>query len=116
MKKGVLPLIVSVLLTLSAAALLLYELETYYEVTHNEVAFSVCFYTALVALITGVLFYKNRDSFKAYKYVCAICAVILILVFYLGNKIPFCVDCDQTTAEELGILTYWIKPVEAYKP
>lgn len=116
MKKGVLPLILSVLLTLSAAALLLYELETYYEVTHNEAAFTVCFYTVQAALITGLLLYKYQNAFKAYKYVCGACMVILVFVFFLGNRIPFCVECDQTTAEELGILKYWIKPIEDYLP
>ena len=76
----------------------------------------MCFYTALASLITGFLYYKNKDSFKAYKYVFGACAVVLILVFYLGNKIPFCVECDQTTAKDLGILTYWIKPIDSYQP
>ena len=28
------------------------------------------------------------------------------------KQIPLCVECEQTTARELGILRFWIEPFE----
>ena len=36
--------------------------------------------------------------------------VVLAFVLYTGSRIPFCVECDQVTAEDLGFLIHWIRP------
>ncbi len=112
MKKGTISLAIIILLTLSAVGFLLYNLETYYEVVHDEQSILVCGYTVLISLITGFIFMAKRNSFRSYKTIYAVCAVVLFLVFLLGRQIPLCVECEQTTARELGILRFWIEPFE----
>lgn len=116
MKKGVISLAIIILLTLSAVAFLLYNLETYSEIVHGEESTLVCGYAIVISLITGLIYIKKRNSFRSYKAIYAVCAVVLFLVFLLGRKIPFCVECEQTTSRELGILRFWIKPFEELNP
>ena len=116
MKKGTISLAIIILLTLSAVAFLLYNLETYYEHVHGEESTLVCGYTIFIALVTGFIFMAKRDSFRSYKTIYAVCAAVLFLVFLLGRQIPLCVECEQTTARELGILRFWIKPFEELNP
>lgn len=116
MKKGVVSLAIIILLTLSAVAFLIYNLETYYEFVHGDQSTLVCAYTIFIALVTGLIYMTRRNSFRSYKTVYAVCSVILFLVFLLGRRIPFCVECEQTTARELGILRFWIKPFEGLNP
>lgn len=116
MKKGVLSLIIIILLTLSAIAFLIYNLETYYKIAHDEESALVCIYTIFVALITGLIYVKKRNSFRIYTLIYVVCAILLFFVLILGRKIPFCVECEQTTAQELGILRFWIKPFEELNP
>ena len=112
MKKA-LPVILLCLLPLSAAAYLFYCLETYYSVVHNDSGFIVCTYSILVFLITLILWLKNRASNKYLTVLFAVSTLILCGVFYVGNRIPFCVECDHVTAADLGFLTHWITPIDA---
>ena len=52
----------------------------------------------------------SLKKFFAIFFLCLIPLAMLAFVFYVGNKIPFCVVCEEVTAEDLGFLTHWISP------
>ena len=96
----------------SAAALLLHCLETYAQVTHNESALLVQFYCLLGFLAVAVLWFINRKKGRAITGLALLSVLMLAGVYYVGGKIPFCVECDHVTAEELGFLIHWISPCD----
>ncbi len=99
------------LLPLSAAAYLLYSLETYYRWVHNDSGFWVCAYCLFAFFISLVLWEKNKAAGKHVTCIFLVSVAILAGVYYVGTRIPFCVECDHVTAEELGFLKHWIKPI-----
>lgn len=109
MKKP-LPIIIQCLLPLSAVAYLLYCLETYESVVHNDCTFYIWVYCFLVFIFSLVLWLKNRKNQKYSTLIFIASSFILCGVIYVANKIPFCVVCDYVTAEDLGFLIHWIKP------
>ena len=100
-------------LPIAAIAYLFYCLETYDFVVHNDSGFAVQALSLLFMLVEFILWRKGRRQHRAYTVVAVICALLLAAVFYVGGKIPFCVECDQITAEDLGFLQYWIRPMES---
>lgn len=87
------------------------SLETYNEVTHNECGFLLCVESIVAFVICTVIARCNRRRGRAIRIAWIASALVLAFVFYVGNKIPFCVECDQVTAEDLGFLTHWITPI-----
>ena len=98
------------LIPISAIGLLLYCLETYNNVVHNESGLLVCAYAVMAFVLSSVISLCNRKSIKRLAVIWIISTAILVFVFYTGAKIPFCVVCDRVTADELGFLIYWIQP------
>ena len=91
---------------LSAAALTLYCLETYDNTVHNESSAVVCGYCLLMLLLSVAVWRRTKGVTALW----ILSALILAFVYYVGCKIPFCVVCDQVTAEDLGFLIHWIQP------
>ena len=111
MKKHSISIFILCLLPVSAIALALYCLETYYEVVHNESSLLVCGYSIIAFVVSTVLFIRIKKE-KYYSIgIWIFSIVVLAFVFYVGYKIPFCVECDRVTAEDLGFLIHWIKPI-----
>ena len=111
MSKRILPIFFLCLIPLSALALALYCLETYDQVVHNDSGFFVCGYCILAFLISFPSWLLAKKSIRCATAIWIVSTVILAFVFYVGMKIPFCVECDRVTAEDLGFLTYWITPM-----
>lgn len=109
MKKP-LPIIIQCLLPLSAVAYLLYCLETYESVVHNDCTFYIWGYCFFAFIFSLVLWLNNRKTQKYSTLIFIPSSFILCGVIYVANKIPFCVVCDHVTAEDLGFLIHWIKP------
>lgn len=110
--KNVVRLCIMLLIPAIAAAYLFYALETYDRVVHSDVSASVSLAALLCAFIEFILWRKSRKQHKACTIIALFAAVILIGVLYIARKIPFCVECDQVTADDLGFLTHWITPME----
>ena len=108
-KYGILIFILCVI-PLSAIALALYCLETYYDVIHNESSFLVCCYSVIAFVFSTVIFLCLMKEKRYCIWIWILSTIVLAFVFYVGCKIPFCVVCDQVTAEDLGFLIYWIHP------
>lgn len=115
MKKQFVPVLLLCLIPISALALTLYCLETYDQVVHNESGLLVCGYSLLAFLICTCIWLRVRKSNRHLTAIWFLAAAVLVFVFYMGTKIPFCVVCDQVTAEDLGFLIHWIQP-ESYSP
>ena len=103
--------IILCLLPLAAVANLFYSLETYYSVVHNECGVKICFRCVIAFIISLIIWVKYKSTAKYMTWIFILSTVILCAVFYVANKIPFCVVCDQVTAEDLGFLTHWISPL-----
>lgn len=86
------------------------SLETYNEITHNECGSILCVEAAVAFVLCTVIAFCNRLRGRAIRIAWIASALVLAFVFYVGNKIPFCVVCEQVTAEDLGFLTHWILP------
>lgn len=110
MKKHLISLIFLSACPISALALTLYCLETYNDTTHNDSGFFICVYSVLAFLIATIIWACIKKSCKYATTAWIISTAILVFVFYVGCKIPFCVVCDHVTAEDLGFLIHWIKP------
>ena len=98
------------IIPVSALVLVFYCLETYNKVTHNESSILVCGYSILAFIISTLVWRKTKKITRCATAVWIISTAALAFVFYVGSKIPFCVVCDQVTAEDLGFLIHWIKP------
>lgn len=98
------------LIPLIMLAFLYFDLETYKEITHNECGAFLCIESALAFVICSVIALCNRRRGKAILITWVASTLVLAFVFYVGNKIPFCVVCEEVTAEDLGFLTHWISP------
>ena len=103
-------LILQSAIPLSALGLLLYCLETYNDAVHNESGFFICCYCVLGLIISTILWCCIRKRIGPATVIWIISTIILVFVFYVGWKIPFCVVCDRVTAEDLGFLIHWIQP------
>lgn len=103
-------LIIMILLPITALGYLYYSLETYNQVVHNESGFFVCIYAFACMMAEATMWMLSRKKGTRYTVIALIALVILLFVWYVGEKIPFCVECDHVTAEDLGFLTYWITP------
>lgn len=106
-------LIIMILLPITALLYLYYILETYTQTVHNECGFFVSAYAVACLIALMILFLKSRKKGIRYAVVAALSLLVLLFVLCIAEKIPFCVQCDQVTAEELGFLTYWIPPCDA---
>ena len=99
------------LIPLAMLALLYFNLETYYdEGAHNECGTLLCIDAAIAFVVCSVIALCNRRRGKAILITWVASTLVLAFVFYVGNKIPFCVVCEEVTAEDLGFLTHWISP------
>jgi len=110
MNKYRIPHLLLCLTPISAIALALYYLETYNNIVHNECGLLICIYSAIAFVFSMILYLYLASRNQPPKRLWIISTILLIFVFYVGCKIPFCVECDRVTAEELGFLIYWIKP------
>ena len=113
MRKNLLLWIVMLLLPCLAALNLHNALENYHAVVHNDSAFLVQALCLICAVAEFVIWKRNRKKHCAYTVFLAIALALLAVVFHIGGKIPFCVECDRVTAEDLGFLTKWITPIDA---
>ena len=113
--KNVVRWCVMLLLPVSAAAYLLYSLETYDRVVHSDASTAVSLIAMICAFIEYKLWRRGRKQHKAFTVIAIFAAMVLIGVMYVAGKIPFCVECDQVTADDLGFLTHWITPMEGYQ-
>lgn len=103
-------LIIMILLPFTALGLLYYKLETYTQVVHNDAGALVSAYAVACFVAVSVLWGKSFKKGAGFGVVAIAALLVLSFVFYVGEKIPFCVECDHITAEDLGFLTYWIPP------
>lgn len=110
--KNAFRLCIMLILPFIAAACLLFALETYDSVVHSNAGATVSLITLFCAFVEFMLWRKGQQQHKAYTIIALFAAVILVGVFYVAEKIPFCVECDQVTADDLGFLTHWITPLE----
>ncbi len=106
-------LIIMILLPLTALGLLYYCLETYAQTVHNDSGFLLGMHAAGCIAVNFILWLKNRREGKIFSIVAVFSLLALAFTLYVAEKIPFCVECDHVTAEELGFLTYWITPIDA---
>ena len=113
MKKNVISAVILCALPLSAISYLFYCLETYYEVVHNDSAALIGFYCIITFIISTEIWRRNRKANRSLTAIWGLSTLVLILVLLIGNRIPFCVECDQVTAEDLGFLIHWIKPINS---
>jgi len=112
-KGEIISIIIMILLPLSALGLLYYSLETYTRTVHNDSGFLVGAHAIGCIAVTAVLWLKLRKKGKKFTVIAAISLAVLAFVLIVAEKIPFCVECDQVTKEDLGFLTYWIPPMDA---
>lgn len=110
MKKHIVPIFFLCIIPLSALALTLYCLETYYEVVHSEASILVCGYSVLAFAVSTLIWYRMKTVSRCSTVIWIVSTIVLVFVFYVGSKIPFCVVCDHVTAEDLGFLIHWIQP------
>ena len=106
-------LMIMILLPLTALGLLYYCLETYSQTVHNDSSFIIGLHAIGCLIINFILWLKNRKQGRIFSAIAAATLVLLIFVLWVASKIPFCVECDQVTAEDLGFLTCWITPIDA---
>ena len=111
MKRNI-SLIIMILLPMTALALLYYCLETYTQTVHNDSATLVGAHALGCIIVNFVLWLKMRRKGKIFSVIAACALFLLIFVLWVAGKIPFCVECDQVTKEDLGFLTHWIPPLE----
>ena len=95
---------------LSALLLTLYCLETYNETVHNESSILVCIYSVIALIASTWIWHRTKRVNRGATAIWLLSVVMLMFVFYVGSKIPFCVVCDQVAAEDLGFLIHWIQP------
>lgn len=100
------------ILPVIAAGYLLYSLENYGRVVHSDASVMVTLVALICALFEYAIWAKSRKWHFAYTVIALLAAVVLVVVIYTAEKIPFCVECDHVTAEDLGFLTRWITPME----
>lgn len=111
-RSEIISMAVMILLPVTALGLLYYCLETYTKTVHNESGLLVGAYALICVAANIVLWVKNRKRGKRYTVIAALSLAVLIFVLIIAEKIPFCVECDQVTKEDLGFLTHWIPPLE----
>lgn len=111
MKKHIFPIGFLCIIPISAVTLVIYCLETYYETVHNESSFLIMIYCFIAFIVSTIIWINIRKEHRCVTIIWIISTVMLILAFYVGNKIPFCVECDRVIAEDLGFLIHWIRPV-----
>ena len=111
-RSEIISMAVMILLPVTALGLLYYCLETYTKTVHNDSGFFVGAYALICIAVNIILWAKNRKKGREYTVIAAVSLVLLIGVLIIAEKIPFCVECDQVTKEDLGFLTHWIPPLE----
>ena len=111
--KKTLPVVILCILPLSVVIFLFHCLETYNSIVHNDSGFFVCLYSVFMLIVSLIIWLKNKSYNKCLTFVFIVSTAVLCAVFYFGNKIPFCVECDHVTAEDLGLLIHWIAPIDA---
>lgn len=109
--RKILPIFLLCVIPISALALVFRCLETYYETVHNESSFLVCSYSIIAFAVSTFIWFRVKKANRYSTPIWILSAMILVFVFYVGSKIPFCVVCDGVTAEDLGFLIHWIQPV-----
>ncbi|MBE5774566.1 MAG: hypothetical protein E7337_11625 [Clostridiales bacterium] len=105
--------IILLILPVLAAIDLYYELENYGRVTHSDAALAVQLAVFVCMVLVFIIWKKNRKEHWLYTVLAVFSFVMLAVIGHIGGKIPFCVECDHVTAEELGFLTHWITPWES---
>jgi len=101
-------IIIMCLLPLSAVAYLIYSLETYNTVVHNECGANICIHCVHMFFLSLIIWAKYKKTGKYITCVFVVSALVLCGVFYVGTRIPFCPVCDGVTGEDLGFLARWI--------
>ena len=113
MKRGkTINLIVMILLPLTALGLLYCCLETYTQTVHNDSSTLIGLHALGCIAVNFILWLKNRRRGKIFSIAALFSLILLVFVLWVAGKIPFCVECDQVTKEDLGFLTHWIPPFE----
>lgn len=112
-KGEIFSMLVMILLPLTALGYLYYSLETYYRTVHSDAGFLVGLHALGCIAVNFILWLKMRKKGKAFSVIAALSLLVLAFVLYTAEKIPFCVECDQVTAQDLGFLIHWIKPCGA---
>ena len=112
MKKRI-PLIAALCaLPLLGGIWLLHCLETYNATpAHSNSAGFISVYCLAAIISAAIIWWKNRKFGKIVTVVWLLSTLILLFVLLTCERIPFCVECDHTTAEDLGFLIHWIKPL-----
>lgn len=100
------------ILPVIAAGYLLYSLENYGRVVHSDASMMVTLVALICAFFEYAIWARCRKRHFAYTAIALLAAVVLVIVIYIAGKIPFCVEYDHVTAEDLGFLTRWIAPME----
>lgn len=113
MKRGkTISLIVMILLPLTALGLLYFCLETYTQTVHNDSSTIIGLHALGCIAVNFILWLKSRRCGKIFSIIAFFSLILLVFVLWVAGKIPFCVECDQVTQEDLGFLTRWIPPFE----
>ena len=106
-------MVIMVLMPVLALGYLYYSLETYHRVVHSDAGFLVGACALGCIVVNFILWLKNRRKGKLFSIIAVFSLLVLAFVLYTAEKIPFCVECDQVTAQDLGFLIHWIKPCGA---
>ena len=101
-------LIILHMLPIFLLVFLLYKLYTY--TPHTDTPLLVCFLALLAFTVSTILWLRIRKACPQSTVVWLVSTAVLLFVFYTGSKIPFCMECDRITPEELDFLRHWIKP------
>jgi len=111
-KGEIIGMVFMILLPLTALGILYYCLETYTQTVHNDSSAVIGIHAAGCIVVNLILWLRMRKKGKIFSIIAACSLVLLICVLWVESKIPFCVECDQVTAEDLGFLTHWIPPLD----
>ena len=94
------------MIPLPAVAYLWYLLENYNSAVHNEAGLFVQLLAIPFLLLEIVLWWRTRREHWLHSVIVVIAVAVLLFVIHTGERIPFCVECDRVSAEDLGFLTH----------
>ena len=112
-KGEIISIIIMILLPLTALGYLYYCLETYTQVVHNDSGTLAGAHAVGCMVVNFILWMKMRRKGRIFSIIAAAALFLLIFVLWVASKIPFCVECDHVTADDLGFLIHWIEPYGA---
>ncbi len=81
---------------------------THYRAHTDDVLWvqSAALFFGVIALFMGIG--SVRCQMKARAAASALALVLCLAIMFIAQKIPFCPECDHTTREDVGILSYWL--------